>query len=103
MTRAKKILKVCVFGHVYFDIILRRRERRWGVHPLNRSREKKGEYVLLARELEKFPERYQQYFRMSQDRFNFILGRIKASITSEPTKFQKKPVTPKEKLVVTLK
>ncbi|KAJ6648033.1 Protein ALP1-like [Pseudolycoriella hygida] len=49
-----------------------------------------------------YPERFEQYFRMSKDRFDFLLNRIKWQITGETTNF-KRPITPKGKLVVTLR
>ncbi|KAJ6642957.1 Protein ALP1-like [Pseudolycoriella hygida] len=79
-----------------------RENRRWAVHPINKSREENGEFATLFPKLEQYPERYEQYLRMSKDRFDFLLDQIKARITGITTNF-KTPIGPKEKLVVTLR
>ena len=95
-------LKVCTLGYLFLLCVKWREKRRWAVHPINQSRNTKGEFVLLCKELEDYPERYHHYFRMDKERFDFILDCIEDKIKGENTNF-KSSISPKEKLVLTLK
>lgn len=97
MRNREKTLKVCLYGLLY-DVHLSnaKRIRLWAVHPLNKKRETKGEYAILVKELEQYPAKYYQYFRISMDRFNYILQKIFKRL-------QGNVISPKEKLVITLK
>ncbi|KAJ6634611.1 hypothetical protein Bhyg_13186 [Pseudolycoriella hygida] len=100
--KRSKHIKLCIYGHFLINFLKWPRSRRWAVHPINKGRDKKGELATLIPELEMYPERFEQYFRMSKDRFDFLLNRINWRITGETTNF-KRPITPKGKLVVTLR
>lgn len=97
IAKRQKILKVCLVGLLFNEHLRNKRHsRRWAVHPINKKRNIKGENVILVKELEKYPGRYYQYFRMEKDRFDFILQKIFKIINGHV-------VTPREKLVITLK
>lgn len=78
------------------------RKRRYWVHPLNQQRARYGEYKVLCLELEKYPEKYFTYFRMSQNQFDALLQKIEPDIVSGKTKYRI-PIEPKLKLVLTLR
>lgn len=63
-----------------------RRQNRYWVHPLiNTKRLECGEYHRLCQELETYPERYFQYFRMSLDYFNKLHDMVANNISKENT------------------
>ncbi|XP_062333007.1 putative nuclease HARBI1 isoform X1 [Osmerus eperlanus] len=78
-----------------------RRERRWCVRPLNRSRESQGEYQLVKQMREIDPEMHFRYFRMSASRFDDLVHRIRPYIQRAST--HSSPVTVAERLAVTLR
>jgi spore coat polysaccharide biosynthesis protein SpsF (cytidylyltransferase family) len=47
------------------------RRKVW-VHDINMKRKEKGEFHHLAKELEEHPNRYEMYFRMTKEEFNFF-------------------------------
>jgi hypothetical protein len=63
-------------AYMYHRQNIRRRRRRWWVHPILRERTQFGEFHHLVRELQLDSQRYQQYFRVSSDQFEEILSRI---------------------------
>ncbi len=77
-----------------------RRERRWEVRPINTRREEQGEFVLV-REMRRIdPEQHFKYFRMSANRFYYLVRRISTFIHHEPTTSDHESL--KERLAVTL-
>ena len=90
-------------------LILRRRRKR---RVINRStwaqswisnREEQGAFQNLVKELrENDKKMYKRYFRMNEETFQLLLGKIKALISKEDTKMRKS-IPPEERLRITLR
>ena len=65
-----------------------RRQRRVWVHETLQTRDDRGEFHILVRELHSYDDRFFEYFRMSQAQFAHILSILKPSITKQTTKFR---------------
>lgn len=100
MERRKKQIRVLFLTAAYIAYLPRR--RRYWVHPINMQRNIYGEYKTLCIELEKFPEKYYAYFRMSQEQFNHVLQLIQRQIKPKTNNFRT-PLEAKLKLVLTLR
>ncbi|KAL4096705.1 hypothetical protein QTP88_021608 [Uroleucon formosanum] len=77
------------------------KERLW-VHELNKNRETEGEYHILFSKLKKHPDKFFEYCRMDEETFNLVLDAIKDTIQKSETNFRK-PISPEETLLVTLR
>ncbi len=49
-------------------------KRKHWVHSILKTREEQGEFHLLVKELRKYPDRFQVYFRMSVVQFDALLA-----------------------------
>lgn len=80
-----------------------RRQRRWYVRPMNRDRSTAGEFNTVVNSMRNLEdsEIHHEYFRMNEERFNFILDRVRDKITHRNT--HKNPVGPNERLSLTLR
>lgn len=78
------------------------KKKRVGVHPINRTRKMYGEFHHLYADLRKSPTKFFEYLRMSIGTYDFILKRIGKRIQKKKTNF-KKPISPAERLYVTLR
>jgi hypothetical protein len=63
------------------------RRKVW-VHDINMKRKEKGEFHHLVKELEEHPNRYEMYFRMRKDEFNFLHDLINDDIKTRNTEKQ---------------
>ena len=72
------------------------------VHSINKVRESLGEFHHLFQQLKDDPEKFFQYTRMHRKTFSIILEAITPFIERKGTDF-KKPITPEERLVITLR
>ncbi|CAM4735700.1 unnamed protein product [Leuciscus chuanchicus] len=80
----------------------RRRRRRWYVRPLNATRQIDGEYSVLVKEMRAMDEQMHfGYFRMSAQRFDDLLHRIRPYMDHKRT--HTSPVSLQERLAVTLR
>ena len=70
---------------------------RFRVHETLQTRDDRGEFHTLVRELHSYDDRFFEYFRMSQAQFAHILSILKPSITKQTTKFRQ-PIGCPEKL-----
>jgi len=77
------------------------RRKLW-VHDINMKRKEKGEFHNLIKELEEHPNRYEKYFRMTKDEFNFLHDLIRGDIKTRNTQFRE-AITTEEKLAVCLR
>ncbi|XP_067006617.2 uncharacterized protein [Anabrus simplex] len=77
------------------------RKRQW-VHETNLRREEKGEYHNLVRELNAHPERFQMYFRLNKEEFNYLHNLIKDEIVGQNTQFRE-AISTEQKLAVCLR
>jgi hypothetical protein len=80
----------------------RRRYRRVSVHEILQRRSVYGEYHHLVQELHFHPDKYVEYFRMTEDKFDYVLGLIEDDISKENTNW-KKAITPRERLSICLR
>lgn len=81
-------------------LVLKR--KRCAVHELNQDRAIYGEFHHLYKGLRRNPERFFEFLRMSVETFDYILGRVKHRLKKKVTNF-KKPISPAERLYVTLR
>lgn len=82
------------------DEPLKRRERRWGVHPINQLRKELGHFDNLVNEmLSSDHDKFFNYTRMSPDIFNRLLHMVSPSIT----KFAPNAIPAKFRLILTLR
>ena len=72
------------------------------VHPINLEREQYGEYHHLMPQLRRDPERFQKYFRMSPGTFDYVVQQVSPGIMKTTTNYRK-PISPEERLAVTLR
>lgn len=59
--------------------------------------------ILLKNHLIDEEEKFKRYFRFTREQFNFILNDIKDDLEAHPYNRVKTPITPAEKLAVTLR
>ena len=72
------------------------------VHPLNLDREKKGEFYTLYPDLRNFKKEFLGMYRMYPNKFDELLKLIEPRIKGTYTNMRK-PISPEQKLVVTLR
>lgn len=102
MKRRNKKIKIILHTAIFIASTYLRLRRKYWVHPINMQRDSFGEYKTLCLELEKYPDKYYSYFRMSQLRFNELLQMIKIRIEAKPNNYRT-PIDIKLKLVLTLR
>ena len=78
------------------------KKKRVGIHPINRRRLIYGEYHHLYTDLRKSPDKFFDYLRMSVNTYDFILSKINHRIRKKISNF-KKPISPAERLYVTIR
>ena len=76
--------------------------REYAVHPLWKDREIYGEYHHLAKDLKNYPRKFKGYYRMTNETFEYLLQLVGPAIRKETTNF-KKPISPAERLTITLR
>lgn len=59
--------------------------------------------ILINRHLINNHNKFREYFRINYEEFNFLVTLVEEKLTSQPSNRIKKPITPAEKLAVTLK
>lgn len=75
---------------------------RWWVHPVTGKRGQHGTYYRLVKELELDADKFKDYFRLSQEQFQYVLEKVEASILRTNTRMRQ-AITPRERLAVTLR
>ncbi len=87
-------------------LYLRRKKReiqkRVWVHDIIKARYIEGSFYTLFEKLQKDPARFFNYFRMSEETFNYILHHISSAIQKKDTHFRL-CIPPKEMLAITLR
>lgn len=73
------------------------------VHEINKERKIHGEYHHLFLLLKKYPIKFKQYIRMEIDTFDYVLFKIKESLTKKWCNLHTQPILPEEKLVICLR
>ncbi len=64
--------------------VANQRRAHW-VHPVNQLRGEEGEFSVHYKRLREFPDKFQEYFRLSVDEFDFVLRHIVDDISKEDT------------------
>ena len=78
-----------------------RRQRRWDVHPMNEKRALEGVYGNLFPYLHQFPDKFFNFFRISEEDFEVILQFIKTRIKKRKT--HRLPISEEQRLAVFLR
>ncbi|KAK7938591.1 hypothetical protein WMY93_001917 [Mugilogobius chulae] len=81
---------------------LRRRRRSMWVHPINEPRLQYGAYYHLVAELQLYPEKHHDYFRMSAEKMEELLSIVGPEIQRLDTNYRKS-IEPKQRLAVTIR
>ena len=79
-----------------------REHRKVGVHPINRDREQLGEYHHLFQQIKHDEKKFYQYTRMKKRTIDIILEAVSPHLQKQTTNFRK-PISPEERLVITLR
>ena len=79
----------------------KKRKHRFWVHAINTRRQEQGAYHNLVRELELDANRYQQYFRMSAAKMDYLLDLVGPALTKKTV--IREPLPPKLKLAVCIR
>ncbi|XP_071946017.1 uncharacterized protein [Antedon mediterranea] len=80
----------------------KKRERQW-VNIVNKKRKTHGQFETLVREdLEVDPDKFFNFFRMTQVQFEILFDLIKDDISKTDTNFRKS-ITPRERLAICLR
>lgn len=77
--------------------------RDFSVHPLNTNRRSDGEFYRLYQGLREYPDKFRSYTRMNITTFDYILDMIRTKLMKDWTNFNKEPILPCERLIVTLR
>lgn len=80
----------------------RRRKRRYWVHPIVSQRLLKGQFHKIYQDLRTYPDKFFDYFRMSMKSYDELIKLIGPRITFKTTNMRK-PISPEERLAVTLR
>lgn len=78
-------------------------DRHYSVHPINKARKRFGQYHTLFFELRQHPDRFFQYLRMEIATFDYILEKVSPYLRKNWTNYNKQPIGPEERLVITLR
>ena len=81
---------------------IKRRERRWWVHPLNAVRLDEGQYHTIMDKLNTDPDKLYDYFRMSQTSFKELLDLLEPHIKKKDT-IMRNSISAEERLAITLR
>eukprot|EP00745_Piridium_sociabile_P042135 TRINITY_DN84402_c0_g2_i1.p1 TRINITY_DN84402_c0_g2~~TRINITY_DN84402_c0_g2_i1.p1 ORF type:complete len:100 (-),score=14.17 TRINITY_DN84402_c0_g2_i1:65-364(-) len=79
----------------------RQRCRRFGVHPINRSRKLHGAYYHLKPDLLEHEEKFVDYVRMTPDKYKALLDLCAADL--EKYKNFRQPISADERLLLVLR
>lgn len=77
-------------------------ERKYWVHPLIENRENSKKFLVFFNDLRKYPEKFFDYYRMSINSFDELLQKVRESISKNYTQLRN-PITPEERLTVTIR
>lgn len=80
----------------------RLRQRKWWIHPLLTNRKSEGMFFTLHHKLRKYPDKFFEYYRMSETSFDYLLSVVSGSIKKKNTQLRE-CIGVEEKLSVTLR
>ncbi|KAJ8970272.1 hypothetical protein NQ314_001302 [Rhamnusium bicolor] len=88
----------------YDDILRLLLSTREEAHELYRSRSQEGYYrILIKTHLAADDEKFRCFLRLNRDQFDSVLNLIHVHLKKQSTNSVKIPITPKEKLALTLR
>ena len=58
---------------------------------------------LIVQHLRDDPKKFAEFFRLSSDQFDFLVELVEDDLTKQSTNFRLYPITPEEKIAVTLR
>lgn len=79
----------------------KKKRRKYWINPILKKRTRLGEFHHLHRELERDPNKFFDYYRMSPHTYLYILNSIKPVISKESN--FRETIQPDERLSVTLR
>lgn len=86
------------------EILLHHCEDNVDVHPMFKTRsEESCFHILVNRHLIKDDQKFREYFRLNISQFNYVLELVKEDIKTDGSQRYQYPITPEEKLAVTLR
>ena len=80
----------------------RKRHKKFWVHPIVSQRLLKGQFHTLHEDLCEHPEKFFNYYRMSKNSFNELLGTLSTKISYQDT-VMRKCISLEERLSVTFR
>lgn len=92
-----------LYDSVALRVLAVRGVRKYSVHPVNKRRQRFGQYHTLFSELKNHPQRFFEYVRMDIATFEYILNALEPHLRQNWTNFNNQPIQPEERLVVTLR
>ncbi|KAL5238629.1 hypothetical protein ACI65C_006039 [Semiaphis heraclei] len=78
------------------------KHRRYWVHPIHSSREHDIQFQMFYNNLKKYPEKFFDYYRMSISLLEELLEKVRPNLKKETTHLRN-PISPEERLTVTLR
>lgn len=79
-------------------------KNRKPIHEMFKHRDSEGFYeILINRHLKNNNIKFREFFRLNCQQFDFLLSLVENQLVLQPTNRIKKPITPAEKLAVTLR
>ncbi|XP_008189913.1 uncharacterized protein LOC103311881 [Acyrthosiphon pisum] len=86
------------------SLLFLKNSKRQKVHDMFISRREEGAFQnIISKHLIDDETKFHNYFRLTKYQFNFVLSAITKDVFKAPTTTVKFPITPKEKLAVTLR
>lgn len=73
------------------------------INEMNTKRYTLGEFHHVYPELRQNLQKFKEYLRMSIETFDYILSKVYSKLQKQWTNFNKAPIGPTEKLVITLR
>ena len=79
-------------------------KKRAQTHYIFNLRSEEGMYnQLIVQHLREDPKKFSEFFRLSSDQFDFLVELVKDDLSKQSTNFRLYPITPEEKIAVTLR
>lgn len=78
-----------------------RSKRRHWIHPYWKHRQSYGGFNVF-RELHKYPEKFQCFYRMKEETFQLLFTKLRPAISKKDTNYRR-AVPPEERLLITLR
>lgn len=79
-------------------------KKRAQTHYIFNLRSEEGMYnKLIVQHLREDPKKFSEFFRLFSDQFDFLVELVKDDLSKQSTNFRLYPITPEEKIAVTLR